>query len=107
MNEPNNKETRTTQPSEEVGCSELLAEDSAPVDNGIEFLDSICAKFNSGEINVCSLVCDIWNYQEHKIQTLKNKVEEAVKNFDDIGWGYDGDCGSQRIIDDLDEFISS
>ena len=33
----------------------------APTDNGIEFLDAICERYNKGEINISQLVCDVWN----------------------------------------------
>lgn len=33
----------------------------APVDNEIPELDSLCAKYNNGEIDLCALVCRIWN----------------------------------------------
>lgn len=39
----------------------------APEDNGIEELDSICQRFNKGEIGLSQLVCTIWN-----VASLKN-----------------------------------
>jgi len=33
----------------------------APTDNGIYELDSICRKYNAGQIDISKLVCDIWN----------------------------------------------
>ncbi|MBE9515935.1 MAG: hypothetical protein IME93_03040 [Proteobacteria bacterium] len=35
--------------------------DSAPTDNGIEELDELCEQYNSGEIDITKLVCNIWN----------------------------------------------
>jgi len=33
----------------------------APTDNGIVQLDGLCKKYNDGEINICELVCRVWN----------------------------------------------
>ena len=33
----------------------------APTNNGIEELDSICHKYNAGQIDISKLVCTIWN----------------------------------------------
>ncbi len=33
----------------------------APTDSGVLELDLLCKKFNDGEIDLCALVCDLWN----------------------------------------------
>ena len=33
----------------------------APTDNGIQELDSICELYNEGEIDLGTLVCNVWN----------------------------------------------
>ena len=46
--------------------------EQAPIDNGIEELDALCEKYNSGEIGLCKLICDCWN----KAIALKNKPDK-------------------------------
>lgn len=33
----------------------------APTDNGIEEMDSLCGRYNAGEIGLSALVCYLWN----------------------------------------------
>ncbi len=33
----------------------------APTDSGVLESDLICKKFNDGEIDLCALVCNLWN----------------------------------------------
>ena len=37
---------------------------------------------------------------------LKDAVRKAVDKFNDIYWGYEGDCGSQDIINELENEIN-
>ncbi|MAL97191.1 MAG: hypothetical protein CL583_01955 [Alteromonadaceae bacterium] len=43
---------------EAAGRGELCG---APTDNDIEPLDSLCAQYNQGQIDLTGLVCGIWN----------------------------------------------
>lgn len=37
-----------------------------------------------------------------ELRELKSTVRTFVAEFDDIKWGYDGDCGSQRLVSALE-----
>lgn len=45
----------------------------APVDSGIKELDGFCEKYNKGEMDLCDLVCRIWN----TALTLNNPTGES------------------------------
>ena len=47
----------------------------------------------------------IMNDQE-RIAQLEAAINEAVDRYGSISWGWDGDCGSERIIDDLEEVLN-
>ncbi len=49
--------------AEPIGWTHLLVAKplKAPTDNGIEKLDSICNRYNDGDIDICQLVCTVWN----------------------------------------------
>lgn len=46
---------------EEAKSFAEMANRKAPTDSGINALDSICSKYNRGEIDISQLVCTVWN----------------------------------------------
>jgi hypothetical protein len=38
-----------------------MVNNHAPIDSGIAELDSLCRKYNSGQLNISQLVCSVWN----------------------------------------------
>jgi len=38
-------------------------------------------------------------------QLIKLAVKKFIEKFDEIRWGWDGDCGSQVLVNDLEETI--
>lgn len=36
---------------------------------------------------------------------ITNAVRDFIKKFDEIRWGYDGDCGSEDLVRDLENFL--
>lgn len=69
-----NVDSRYLQYEQEI--SELR---NAPTDNGIKELDALCEKFNKGEINTCTLVCDIWN-KAHWAGIKEQRAADKVIN---------------------------
>jgi hypothetical protein len=43
----------------------------------------------------------------NEIKRLRAAIETAVKDFESVSWGWDGDCGSGRIISTLEDALSS
>ena len=37
---------------------------------------------------------------------LQEAIKLAVKKFEEVRWGWDGDCGSGRILDELEEILT-
>ena len=44
--------------------------------------------------------------EQERIAQLEAAINEAVDRYGSISWGWDGDCGSERIIDDLEEALN-
>lgn len=44
-------------------------------------------------------------YKQGEIKVLKGAIKKASKDFNGMRWGYDGDCGSNFIIDELEEAL--
>jgi len=40
-----------------------------------------------------------------ELLALKLKVKEFCIQFDKTSWGWDGDCGTQRLVDNLEETV--
>lgn len=64
------------------------AREIAPTDSGIEELDSLCRRYNSRQIDLCSLVCGLWNNQqviiESQLAALAAKDAEIAKQAAEI-----------------------
>ena len=43
--------------------------------------------------------------KQSEIKRLRKAIETAVKEFESINWGWDGDCGSGEIISILEDAI--
>lgn len=89
MTHEKGKEEGAGESSTEVGASDSMAlvMCDAPVDNGIPDLDSICDRYNKGEINISQLVCTIWNqalYIGEKGQALQTKKVVANDTIREI-----------------------
>lgn len=41
-----------------------------------------------------------------EIKRLRTAIQTAVNDFENVNWGWDGDCGSGRIIEKLEEETS-
>lgn len=41
------------------------------------------------------------------ISRLQGAIKKAVERFEKIRWGYDGPCGANAIIDELEESLSN
>ena len=67
----------------------------APTDNGIEELDSICRKYNAGQIDISNLVCTIWNKaldigdhdsrQQARIVIANDTIREIIEDAHQAG----------------------
>ena len=44
---------------------------------------------------------------ESRIAELEEAIRKAAKEFQDMRWGYDGDCGSGSIIDELESALKA
>ena len=49
-------------------------------------------------------------YQDTKnlieeVESLRNAIRLVSEKFDAIKWGWDGDCGSRQIIEELEEIL--
>ena len=60
---------------------------------------------------------DVWNAFEEEIIALSRRLErernsaykairEAVNKYGSLSFGYNGDCGADVIINELDDFLS-
>jgi hypothetical protein len=61
--------------------------------------ECICEK--SGDVSGKSKTTGYATYQ--RIKQLEDAIKTCVSKFNCIRLGYDGDCGSQNIIDDLED----
>ena len=43
---------------------------------------------------------------KERIAQLEAAIRETVSRHWSVLWGWDGDCGSDRIIDDLEEVLN-
>lgn len=42
---------------------------------------------------------------EVRVKVLEGAIKKAAKEFNGLTWGYDGDCGSDFIICELEEVL--
>ena len=47
-----------------------------------------------------------WSRDLEELQRLRAAIRTAVNDFENVSWGWDGDCGSGRIIEKLEDAIS-
>ena len=40
-----------------------------------------------------------------ELLALKLKIKDFCIEFDKTSWGWDGDCGTQRLVDELEETV--
>jgi len=59
----------------------------------------------SGEAAVYEIGNAIIQRKNTRIKELEEAIRKAAKEFQDMRWGYDGDCGSGFIIDELEEAL--
>jgi hypothetical protein len=52
----------------------------APIDNCIEELDSLCRKYNSGNMNLSQLVCSVWNTGVFVGSKENNHLKDGVNS---------------------------
>lgn len=63
----------------------------APEDNGIPELDSLCARYNAGEIDLTQLVCSAWNMSS--LPSIAEKREEDAPEDCELCEGSGDDTG--------------
>ena len=42
-----------------------------------------------------------------RIEVLESAIRDCVSSFDSLSWGWDGDCGSEIIIEKLEDSLDA
>ena len=94
-------ETETPRTNENA-CWPSINEDSDKYSKDGIYVDSDFARQLERELNEAIKQRD---EAKSEIERLKNAITKFYRDFDCISWGYDGNCGTGLLADDLFESL--